>query len=85
MENLNIPKLKEIFGTLSNDKRLRIIALCSERPHTLKELSKELALNYSITIKYVRMLEKLGLIKKERNKDKAILIKSLIRIKKNGR
>jgi len=66
MENLNIPKLKEIFGTLSNDKRLRIIALCSERPHTLKELSKELALNYSITIKYVRILEKLGLIKKEK-------------------
>ena len=84
MKNLNISKLKEIFTTLSNDKRLRIIILCSEKPHTLKELSKELGLNYSITIKYVRMLEKLGLIKKEKNKDKTLLIKSLIKIKDNG-
>lgn len=84
MENLNIPKLKDLFKILGNDKRLRIIELCSEKPLTLIELSKELGLNYSITIKYVRMLEKFGLIKKQRNKDKTILIKSLIKIKNNG-
>ena len=84
MENLNIPNLKDLFKTLGNDKRLRIIELCSEKPLTLIELSKELGLNYSITIKYVRILEKFGLIKKERNKDKTILIRSLIKIKNNG-
>jgi len=84
MKNLNIPKLKEIFGTLSNDKRLRIIELCSEKPHTLIQLSRKISLHYGITIKYVRMLEKFGLIKKERTKDKTILIRSLIRIKNNG-
>ena len=84
METLNISKLKEMFKTIGNDKRLRIIELCSEKPFTLAELSREISLHYGITIKYVRMLEKLGLIKKERKKDKTILIKSLIKIKNNG-
>lgn len=64
MASLNILRLKKIFGTLNNDKRLKMIELCENQPLTITELSKKLNLNYSITVKYTSMLEKANLIEK---------------------
>lgn len=80
----NIKKLKSIFSALDNEKRLKIIELCSAKTLTVTELSKELGLNYSITVEYISMLEKANLIKKTRNDDRTVNVKSLIRINNNG-
>lgn len=84
MTHLNIKRLKSIFSALDNEKRLRIVELCSNQEFTITELSKELKLNYSITVKYVSMLEKANLIRRTRNKDKTVSVKSLVRISDSG-
>lgn len=76
MTNLDIPKLKQIFAALDNEKRIRIIELCSEKERTVTELSKLLKLNYSVTIEYVSMLAKVGLVSKKRNEDRTVSVKS---------
>ena len=80
----NIKKLKQIFSALSNEKRLKIIELCSDKQYSITELSKLLKLNYSITVEYTSMLEKSNLVSKERNEDRTVAVKSLIRIKDDG-
>ena len=84
MDNVDIRKLKQIFSALDNEYRLKIIKLCSEKIHTVTELSKLLNLNYSITVEYTSMLEKAGLLQKTRNKDRTASVKSLIKIGGNG-
>lgn len=84
MSNLDIPKLKQIFSALNNEKRLKIIELCSTKEMTVTELSKALKLNYSITVEYVSMLGKVNLIAKRRNGDRTVSIKSLIKLNKDG-
>lgn len=84
MTNLNIKKLKRIFSAISNEKRLKIIELCSKKGYTITELSKLLNLNYSITVEYTSMLKQANLIKKEKNPDKTITVKSLIEINNKG-
>ena len=70
MTKLNILKLKNQFSALANEKRIKIIELCSQKPRTITELSKLLKLNYSITVEYTSFLEKAGLVEKKRNSDK---------------
>ena len=84
MVNIDIPKLKSIFSALSNEKRIKIIELCSKKEHTVTELSKKLKLNYSITVEYTSMLAKAHLVEKKRNKDRTVNVKSLIRINNEG-
>lgn len=84
MDKLNIKKLKQIFSALDNEKRLKVIELCSGNGHTVTELSKLLNLNYSITVEYTSMLEKANLVRKERNEDKTVTVKSLIKISNDG-
>ena len=84
MTNLNIKKLKRIFSAISNEKRLKIIELCSKKGYTITELSKLLNLNYSITVEYTSMLKQANLIKKEKNPDKTVTVKSLIEINNKG-
>jgi len=84
MTELDILKLKNIFSALSNEKRLKIVELCSAKEHTVTELSKVLKLNYSITVEYTSMLEKANLVKKTRNEDRTVKVKSLIRLNNNG-
>jgi len=80
----DIKKLKQIFSTLDNEKRLKIIKLCSEKGYSVTELSKLLKLNYSITVEYTSMLEKANLVTKERNGDKTVIVRSLIKLKNDG-
>ena len=80
----DIKKLKQIFSTLDNEKRLKIIKLCSEKGYSVTELSKLLKLNYSITVEYTSMLEKANLVTKERNGDKTVIVWSLIKLKNDG-
>lgn len=80
----DIRKLKQIFSALDNEKRLRIIQLCSKKGYSVTELSKILKLNYSITVEYTSMLERANLVKKTRNNDRTVSVESLIRIKNNG-
>jgi len=80
----DIKKLKQIFSALDNEKRLKIIKLCSEKGYSVTELSKILKLNYSITVEYTSMLEKANLVTKERNEDKTVTVKSLIKLKNDG-
>ena len=80
----DIKRLKQIFSALDNEKRLKILQLCSERSYSVTELSKMLKLNYSITVEYTSMLEKANLVKKTRNNDKTVSVKSLVKIKDNG-
>ena len=80
----DIRKLKQIFSALDNEKRLKIIKLCSEKGYSVTELSKILKLNYSITVEYTSMLEKANLVSKERNEDKTVTVKSLIKLKNDG-
>lgn len=61
-----------------------MIELCSEKGLTITELSKMLNLNYSITVEYSSMLEKANLIKKERNDDRTVTVKSLVRLNNEG-
>ena len=84
MPKLDIVKLKQIFSTLSNEKRLKVIELCSQKERTITELSKLLRLNYSITVEYTSMLAKVGLVKKRRNEDKTVNVKSLVKINNEG-
>lgn len=84
MGDIDIKKLKTIFAALNNEKRIQIINLCSDKPMTVTDLSKKLNLNYSITVEYTGMLEKANLIKKERNEDRTVSVKSLIRFGQQG-
>jgi len=88
MTNINNPKtlnkLKNIFAVLNNINRIKIIIMCSEKQFTVTELSKKLKLNYSVTSEYISMLEKAELIRKTRNKNKTINVKSLIEINEYG-
>jgi len=88
MANIDNPKvlnkLKNIFAVLSNTNRVKIILLCSEKEMNVTELSKKLKLNYSVTSEYVSMLEKVGLIRKTKNKNKTVNVKSLIKINEDG-
>ena len=84
MTSLDINKLKVIFAALNNEKRIRIIELCSDKELTVTELSKKLNLNYSITVEYTGMLNKANLIKKIRNDDRTVSIKSLIKLNNFG-
>ena len=70
MNNIDIPKLRNIFAALANEKRLSIIELCSTKGYTITELSKKVGLNYSITVEYTSMLEGVALVKKERQDDR---------------
>ena len=79
MANLDIPRLKQIFAALNNEKRIKIVELCSEKERTVTELSKLLKLDYSITVEYTSMLAKVNLVKKTRNEDKTVGVKSLIK------
>ena len=84
MTKLDIPKLKNLFSALANEKRVRIIELCSEKQRTVTELSKLLKLNYSITVEYSSMLERVGLLNKKRNQDRTVNVKSLIKLNNQG-
>ena len=84
MADINPKKLKDMFAALNNANRIKIVMLCSETGLTITELSKKLKLNYSVTSEYVSMLEKAGLVRKTRNDDKTVRIKSLIRLADNG-
>jgi len=88
MANIDNPKiinkLKNTFAVLNNINRIKIVLLCSEKEMNVTELSKKLKLNYSVTSEYVSMLEKVGLIRKIRNKNKTVNVKSLIKINENG-
>lgn len=84
MNKLNLSGLRQVFSALANEKRLKMIELCSEKGLTITELSKMLNLNYSITVEYSSMLEKANLIKKERNDDRTVTVKSLIHINNSG-
>ena len=84
MTKLDIPKLKNIFSALANEKRIRIIELCSQKERTVTELSKLLKLNYSITVEYTSMLKKANLVSKNRNEDRTVTVKSLVRLNNHG-
>lgn len=84
MSDIDIKKLKTIFAALNNEKRIQIVNLCSDKSMTVTDLSKKLNLNYSITVEYTSMLEKANLIKKERNDDRTVSVKSLVKINDLG-
>lgn len=84
MDEINFQKLKEIYGVLSNENRLKIIFYCSKEHLTITELSKKLKLNYNMTSQYVSSLSKLELIKKTRKPNKTVIVESLIIINKLG-
>jgi predicted transcriptional regulator len=84
MDKLDITHLKNVFSALNNEKRLKIIELCSDKEYTVTELSKKLKLNYSITVEYLSMLNKVNLISKKRMDDRTVTIKSLIRLNNKG-
>ncbi len=84
MANFDIPKLKSMFSALSNEKRLKIIELCSNKELTITELSKVLKLDYSITVEYTSMLQKANLVSKTRKDNKTVVVKSLIMINNFG-
>lgn len=73
-----------MFSAISNEKRIKIVELCSEREYTVTQLSKKLELNYSVTIEYVSMLGKVNFITKRRNNDRTVTVKSLIRMNNLG-
>jgi len=84
MTKLNTKKLREKFAILANEKRLKMIILCSQNENTVSELSKEIGLTYSITSRYISDLEKAGFVSKQRNPDSSVMVKSLIRINEKG-
>ena len=84
MNKLDIHSLKLIFSALDNEKRLKIIELCSEKELTITQLSRELRLNYSVTVEYSSMLEKASLVIKTRHSDKTVGVRSLIRLNNHG-
>ncbi|MEK6827124.1 MAG: winged helix-turn-helix domain-containing protein [Nanoarchaeota archaeon] len=84
MTKLDIVRLKQMFSSLNNEKRIMIIELCSEKEYTITQLSKKIGLDYSVTVEYVSMLKRANLIEKKRNEDKTVSVKSLIRLNNNG-
>ena len=84
MDKLNIGSLKQVFSALANEKRLKMIELCSGKGLTVTELSRALNLNYSITVEYTSMLEKAKMIKKDRNDDRTVTVRSLVELNNSG-
>lgn len=84
LSDKKLNELKDIFAVLNNTFRLKIVMLCSEKEWSITELSKTLNLNYTVTSEYVSLLEKAGLVKKIRNKNKTVSVKSLIAINSKG-
>lgn len=84
MTSDDLDTIKIMMAALNNKKRLQIVRLCSERPHSVRELSKKVGLDYSIVIEYTGMLEKAKLVKKERKEDNTVEVTSLVRINSEG-
>ena len=80
MAKLTIPRIKNIYGSLNNEKRIQIILLCSKKEFTVTELSKELKIGFVCTSQYIGQLYKVGLIQKTRQPDRTVKIKSLYSI-----
>jgi len=80
---MEIAKLAEVFKTLGNERRLKIIQLC-QKPHTVTEISKKLNIPLTRTSEYLGQLQRQNLISKQRNNDNTITVVSLIEISDNG-
>ena len=66
---------------MANRKRFRILELTQEAPKTVTKLSKETNLAYNKCADYVTMLEKEGLMKKERQ-GREMMVKAVIDLSK---
>jgi predicted transcriptional regulator len=80
---MEITKLSQIFKTLGNERRLKIIDLC-QKPQIVTQISKKLKIPLTRTSEYLGDLQRLNLISKTRNEDNTVTIKSLIEINDNG-
>jgi ArsR family transcriptional regulator len=68
------PMDREVFlrlmKLLSNEWRVRILALLSERPMSVYELSKELGLSYPLTFLHIKQLRDAGLLEEVRSEER---------------
>jgi DNA-binding transcriptional ArsR family regulator len=80
---MEITKLSQIFKTLGNERRLKIIDLCQE-PQNVTQISKKLKIPLTRTSEYLSDLQRLNLILKKRNEDNTVTITSLIEINDDG-
>ena len=62
MEKTPIEHYVEIFKALANPTRLKILALCSEKPRTSKELRQILKISKPLLIAHLKILTKTGLL-----------------------
>ncbi len=65
----NIERLKKVGKALSNDHRIQIIKLCSEREHNITDLKKELGISYQHVHNHVYKLKDADLVETYRKTD----------------
>lgn len=80
MDKSQISRIKNIYGTLNNERRIELLLLCAQKDYTVTELSKKLKVGYVTTAQYIGQLFKVGLIEKIRNPDRTVTIKPLYAI-----
>ncbi len=61
----NLDNLVKILKALANPTRLKILALCTEKPMTSKELREKLKISKPLLIAHLKILIKTGLLQYE--------------------
>jgi ArsR family transcriptional regulator len=70
VDELNREVFIRVMKSLSNETRVRILALLSEKPMSVYELSKILRLSYPLTFLHIKQLKDAGLLEEVRYVEK---------------
>jgi len=76
----SIRKIKNKAFALNSETRIEILFLCQEKELTISEIAAKLNLSLNNTSQNVSVLEREELVKKTRQKDGTVTVKSLIKI-----
>lgn len=84
MDKLKLRNIKEKAYALNSETRIEILFLCQEKELTITQIGRKLNLSLNNTSQNVSILERAGLVKKTKNKDGTVTVKSLTKITDNG-
>jgi DNA-binding transcriptional ArsR family regulator len=59
-------ELDAVFHSLANSTRRKILARLCQQPHTISELAEPFDMSLAAISKHIKVLEKAGLLRKER-------------------
>lgn len=84
MDKLKLRNIKEKAYALNSETRIEILFLCQDKELTITQIGRKLNLSLNNTSQNVSILERAELVKKTKNKDGTVTVKSLTKITDNG-